>query len=416
MDIGDINRRRLALFQRTRRRIRAPRAPLLVRMALRGNVLRYDGSSDEVGCWMAENPFASIKGYFEVTILSTGVRGMISVGLVNNTRRIDIESVEHQPGWLADTVAFYADDGKLYDGSSVGQKFGPKCRKGDVIGCGIYLDADDGLLKVFFTKNGIKIGSVKLSGSDFNESYFPTVGMQSLGEEVLLDLEVKWNPEDEGQMLVDSMEDVWHHLHRVKVTGTLLEYVGEGNHEKDVGLAQTQRPLTTRFHYYEVEVIGAGKKNIALGLTSRNYPKNALPGLRKGSVAYHGGVYFRDGRMYRGGDGGHDIGSCCNEGDIFGCGILFPRNYSLDDADEVDDCDLELFSEHCDVHNESYAKSGAERGNVDPHGKKVTVFFTRNRKQVVRTELVLPEGGFYPTIGMMNTGEKVRVELYPLSG
>lgn len=44
------------------------------------------------------------------------------------------------------------------------------------------------------------------------------------------------------------------------------------------------------------------------------------------------------------------------------------------------------------------------------------VFFTRNGKVVGRREVALPVGGFYPTIGMMSTGEKVRVDLHPLSG
>lgn len=44
------------------------------------------------------------------------------------------------------------------------------------------------------------------------------------------------------------------------------------------------------------------------------------------------------------------------------------------------------------------------------------VFFTRNGKVVGRREVALPAGGFYPTIGMMSAGEKVRVDLHPLSG
>lgn len=44
------------------------------------------------------------------------------------------------------------------------------------------------------------------------------------------------------------------------------------------------------------------------------------------------------------------------------------------------------------------------------------VFFTRNGKVVGRREVALPVGGLYPTIGMMSTGEKVRVDLHPLSG
>lgn len=47
--------------------------------------------------------------------------------------------------------------GRLYNGNTVGQQFGPKCCRGDRIGCGISLDSDDGQLTVFFTKNGKEV-------------------------------------------------------------------------------------------------------------------------------------------------------------------------------------------------------------------------------------------------------------------
>lgn len=38
----------------------------------------------------------------------------------------------------------------------------------------------------------------------------------------------------------------------------------------DVGLAQARQPLTTRCHYYELEIVDAGEKcYIALGLARR---------------------------------------------------------------------------------------------------------------------------------------------------
>ena len=43
----------------------------------------------------------------QVTIVDTGVRGMIAVGLVPQLYKLD-----HQPGWLLHSVAFHADDGK----------------------------------------------------------------------------------------------------------------------------------------------------------------------------------------------------------------------------------------------------------------------------------------------------------------
>lgn len=49
-------------------------------------------------------------------------------------------------------------------------------------------------------------------------------------------------------------------------------------------------------------------------------------------------------------------------------------------------------------------------------GDKVQVFFTRNGKVIGKKDVFVPRGGFYPTVGMMSSQEKVRVELRPLSG
>ncbi len=54
------------------------------------------------------------------------------------------------------------------------------------------------------------------------EALYPAVGMHSLGEEVLLDLNAEWGTEeDDGQMIVDSHEEDWSRLYDVKVTGTV---------------------------------------------------------------------------------------------------------------------------------------------------------------------------------------------------
>ncbi|KAF3856489.1 hypothetical protein F7725_017212 [Dissostichus mawsoni] len=147
----------------------------LKRMLRDGDILRYHGNSDEVGCFVAARPLSRRNRYFEVTIVDTGVRGMIAVGLVPQLYKLD-----HQPGWLPHSVAFHADDGKLYNGNTVGQQFGPKCCRGDRIGCGVSLDSDDGQLTVFFTKNGKEVGSVEIPASP--EAFYPAVGMHSLGK------------------------------------------------------------------------------------------------------------------------------------------------------------------------------------------------------------------------------------------
>lgn len=47
---------------------------------------------------------------------------------------------------------------RLYNGNPVGQQFGPKCARGDRIGCGIHSEnTEAGFTTVFFTKNGKEV-------------------------------------------------------------------------------------------------------------------------------------------------------------------------------------------------------------------------------------------------------------------
>ncbi|MBN3307173.1 SPRY3 protein, partial [Amia calva] len=321
-------------FLNWRRRIREIREVRAVRYQERykrilvdGDTLSYQGNSDEVGCYVAPRPLSKGNVYFEVTIIDTGVRGTIAVGLVPQYYKLD-----HQPGWLPHSVAYHADDGKLYNGNTVGQQFGPKCNRGDRIGCGIYLDVTHMGAVLHFTQLCgvvlcvVQVGSVVVPVSP--DGLFPAIGMHSLGEEVRLDLQAEWGPEeDDSVMMVDSHEDEWGRLHDVRVCGMLLEYVGKGKSIMDVGLAQARYPLSTRSHYFEVEIVDAGEKcYIALGLARRDYPKNRHPGWSRGSVAYHAD----DGKIFHGSGVGDPFGPRCFEGDIMGCGIMFPRDYILD--------------------------------------------------------------------------------------
>lgn len=75
-------------------------------------------------------------------------------------------------------------------------------------------------LKLLLKEGCVQVGSVDVRGAP--EAMYPAVGMHSLGEEVLLDLNADWRVEDDdGQMIVDSHEDDWGRLHDIKVTGTV---------------------------------------------------------------------------------------------------------------------------------------------------------------------------------------------------
>ncbi|XP_032871326.1 SPRY domain-containing protein 3 isoform X2 [Amblyraja radiata] len=397
-------------FLNWRRRIREIREVRAVR-----HQESYHGNSDEVGCYVAPRPLTKENNYFEVCIMDTGVRGTIAVGLVPQYYKLD-----HQPGWLPHSVAYHADDGKLFNGNGVGQQFGPKCFAGDRIGCGVQTEFfDRGMATVFFTRNGKEVGSVVMAMSP--DGLFPAVGMHSLGEEVRIDLQAEWGlDEDDSAMMVDSHEDEWGRLHDVKVCGTLLEYIGKGKSIMDVGLAQARHSLSTRSHYFEVEIVDPGEKcYIALGLARKDYPKNRHPGWSRGSVAYHAD----DGKLFQGSGVGDPFGPRCYKGDIMGCGIMFPRDYILDSDADSDECTdaAEVNYKQRRVRNIMYFNDEDEEDEGEDmeqeyDGKKVTVFFTRNGKIIGRKEAPVPSGGFYPTIGMLSNGEKVQVDLHPLSG
>ena len=78
--------------------------------------------------------------------------------------------------------------------------------------------------------------------------------VQNAGEEVIFRPDLRWAPEEESIMLVDSGEEEWQRLHDVRLNGTVLEYIGRGKSLVDVGLAQARTPIGTRNHYFEIEV------------------------------------------------------------------------------------------------------------------------------------------------------------------
>lgn len=200
---------------------------------LNGQVLEYTGrgkSIIDVGFAQARLPLNTTVHYFEIEIVDPGESCYIAIGL---TRR-DYPKHRH-PGWNKGSIGYHADDGKIFIGSGIGDPFGPRCHKGDRMGCGILFPRDyvcqydsdggsvenspssptlvDDLLeltldtsdsedddwrnnqrviectskvKVFFTRNGKTVGvrQVRIPKGGF----FPTIGMLSVQEKVRVDL------------------------------------------------------------------------------------------------------------------------------------------------------------------------------------------------------------------------------------
>ncbi|XP_060683697.1 SPRY domain-containing protein 3-like [Hemiscyllium ocellatum] len=109
-------------------------------MKLSGSVLEYAGKGKsilDVGLAQAKLPLSTGSHYFEVEIVNPGAKCYIAVGVA----RKDYPKQRH-PGWSMGSVAYHADDGKIFSGSGVGHPFGPRCYKGDIMGCGIMFPRD----------------------------------------------------------------------------------------------------------------------------------------------------------------------------------------------------------------------------------------------------------------------------------
>ncbi|XP_002741480.2 SPRY domain-containing protein 3-like [Saccoglossus kowalevskii] len=296
------------------------------------------------------------------------------------------------------------------------------------MGCGIkfdHIEYEDGArqqVPVFFTRNGKELGTVMCALPA--GGFFPAIGMHSVGEEVRLHMDADWVNIEED-MMIDSCEDEWARLNDVRVNGQVLEYIGRGRSIVDVGLAQARKSLSPSSHYFEIEIVDPGKNcYIAIGLAHRDYPKHRHPGWNKGSIAYHAD----DGKLFKGSGVGDPFGPRCYKGDVMGCGIMFPRDYHESDGESDEEKTEENESSRVShVHvNDLYefedflddSSSEDEEWYQDDKedGIKVQVFFTRNGKTVGRREVRIPQGGFFPTLGMLSCDEKVKVDLKPLTG
>lgn len=126
-------------------------------------------------------------------------------------------------------------------------------------------------------------------------------------------------------------------------------------------------------------------------------------------------VSVDDGKLFHGSGAGDPFGPRCFEGDIMGCGIMFPRDFSLGGggehltyglqsavissckvfhrlslslslscvcvlSDDIDDWDFEVFPKPNEVQNDLYASNDddEEDEGEDLEGKKVTVRCCQN--------------------------------------
>ena len=318
-------------------------------------------------CLSEDNP------YFELEVLSLGDKATISIGAAAMDHPLT-----HQPGWVASSIGYHGDNGRLYFVSGSGVSFGPKWNAKDVIGMGLrhYSDTKEEV-QVFFTRNGTEQGHVT-TGIPTN-GYFPSIGTHSQGEKVKV---CQVNHKQSFTSNKDRLR--WRILvgvqlyHSVREQCDFLKFFSNdraalmalAGQTPGLGIAIAHNPFSEKAGYFEVEIIKLGKlKAVAVGATPSNYSVEDVPGWRVNSVAYHSD----SGYLHNASGKGKPFGPVCRVGDIMGCGVSFIQN--------------------------------------DP--KNCRVFFTRNGTLIghsVRT--ALPKRGFYPCVGLVSPGDKVAVRFY----
>ena len=102
------------------------------------------------GTVILDTPMSKEWNNFEFKILKVGDFGEIGIGLGPSDYNVSV-----MPGWYPKSIGYHADDGKLYHSSGNGLEFGPMCRHGDTMGCGVDFGGEkQGYVTVWFTKNG----------------------------------------------------------------------------------------------------------------------------------------------------------------------------------------------------------------------------------------------------------------------
>ena len=417
---------------------------------IEGDVFKFKGAGGSVGVVKILEPMSPMLNYYEYEILAKGLKCAIGVGVGEQGYPLD-----RMPGWNRNGVGYHADDGRLFYQDGYGKAFGPTCTDGDRMGCGVDFETDCGygFLHVFFTKNGKQIGDpVRVKRPIYG--LYPLIGLHSRGEKVRYLGHWRKTPGaiQEPMEQDQSPTTFWLRSNGVKFLddGLTVEYGGDGLDRQDVGIAQANFRVDCTNHYFEMEILSAGKEGwLALGLAKATYPLHRHPGWNKGSVGYHAD----NGHLYKEKGHGEPFGPTCTEGDVMGCGIHFSPNavdvpqdsgndsdseydhssdlddlYGYEESDEDDLIDYDSDEDIFDMYPERLF--GGRRGLRMPKLKEVKnvgsdkaepertclVYFTKNGEKVGESECTVPKGGFYPIVAMLSQGEKVRVNFKPLSG
>ena len=344
-----------------------------------GDIFMHKGGVS-VGVVKILEPMSPMLNYFEYEIINRGAQCAIGIGVGELTYPLD-----RMPGWNVNGIGYHADDGKLFHTyetadkgnpyqqltSGYGEPFGPTSTTGDRMGCGVDFDSDVGYgyVNIFFTRNGHQVGElIKLKRP--THGLYPLVGLHSSGEKVRYLGHCRRVPHSVSSPLCLNTSP-WLRSNgvRFKDDSLTLDYCGRGFQLEghDVGVAQANLTANNGNHYFEMEVLSAGKEGLlAIGFAEPTYPLHLYPGSTKGSIAYHAGHLYKEIVPFQ-----PTPSMKCNR---IGCGIQFDDNQSTIRSPE-------------------------------PLCK---IFFTKDGEVVGTVECSVPKDGFYPFVAVSSLGGKVR--------
>ena len=215
--------------------------------------------------------------YFEVQITSRDPKKAIAIGLASS--RYDMNN---WIGWKKESIAYHADDGRLFVSSSLGVNYGPKLYAGDVVGCGVkfqskgYSISSVKKVDVFFTVNKSMVGEPRCVTVPPG-GFFPTVCVESPSEVV----DVRFDANHTSSL--DRMDKNWIRGVCVVQIQNIVEhefktrFVSTKTVAKvPIGYCQASQPASPGRSYFEVEIMDCdieGKLSVGFaGLQPDNSP------------------------------------------------------------------------------------------------------------------------------------------------
>ena len=145
--------------------------------------LFFRAGARDVSSAVASSPLTSEWFYFELCIDDGGEDNSVGIGVSPWDYSLDC-----YPGWRSQSVGYHGDNGCLYKEHGHGKPFGPRCEKGDVMGCGVLFgeealnDSGKSNCVVFFTRNGERVGQCEAVVP--KDGFYPMVSMSSPGQKV----------------------------------------------------------------------------------------------------------------------------------------------------------------------------------------------------------------------------------------